>query len=310
MVHPAASSRSVHLLGHQRRRNGETSIRPSRGRIRNHDGLASRVSWGPIPRSPGSRLCQTLRFLGPFQRNVPRRLPWTQFSSSSLLDAAKNSDSHRADTVAAIYIPPSPPRPTSQGRLDYSSFACDTQHRHNLPSGRRIPNALNPKMTDLLFLAFAAITIGAAILMIEARDLVYGAAALGIAFLGMAGLFFLLDASYVGAFQIAVYIGAVVVLILFTVMLVGPQLGEPPLELKRLSLLAATLLSLLLGTAGAVSSASAFPGPDNCGSGCDLVGLSSTLINQYGVQLEFLSLVLAAAVIGALTLAKTERKAE
>ncbi|HKI76706.1 MAG TPA: hypothetical protein VKA28_05875, partial [Candidatus Bathyarchaeia archaeon] len=88
------------------------------------------------------------------------------------------------------------------------------------------------------------------------------------------------------------------------------QLGEPPLELKRLSLLAAILLSLLLGTAGAVSSASAFPGPDNCGSGCDLVGLSSALINQYGVQLEFLSLVLAAAVIGALTLAKTERKTQ
>jgi len=38
-------------------------------------------------------------------------------------------------------------------------------------------------MTDLLFLAFAAVTIGAAILAIEARDLVYGAAALGIAFL-------------------------------------------------------------------------------------------------------------------------------
>jgi len=165
-------------------------------------------------------------------------------------------------------------------------------------------------MTDLAFLALATVTVASSILALEARDLVYGAAALGIAFLGMAGLFFLLDAAYVGAFQIAVYIGAVVVLILFTVMLVGPQLGEPPLELKRLSLLAAILLSLLLGTAGAVSSASAFPGPDNCGSGCDLVGLSSTLINQYGVQLEFLSLVLAAAVIGALTLAKTERKAE
>src|SRR6266704_2595696 len=156
-------------------------------------------------------------------------------------------------------------------------------------------------MTDLTFLALATVTVASSILALEARDLVYGAAALGIAFLGMAGLFFLLDASY---------IGAVVVLILFTVMLVGPQLGEPPLELKRLSLLAAILLSLLLGTAGAVSSASAFPGPDNCGSGCDLVGLSSALINQYGVQLEFLSLVLAAAVIGALTLAKTERKAE
>jgi NADH:ubiquinone oxidoreductase subunit 6 (subunit J) len=100
----------------------------------------------------------------------------------------------------------------------------------------------------------------------------------------------------------------VVVLILFTVMLVGPQLGEPPLELKRLSLLTALLVSLLLGTAGSLTSAAAFPGPDNCGSGCDLTRLSTTLINQYGVPLEFLSLVLAAAVIGALTLAKADRK--
>jgi NADH:ubiquinone oxidoreductase subunit 6 (subunit J) len=165
-------------------------------------------------------------------------------------------------------------------------------------------------MTDLTFLALATVTVASSILALEARDLVYGAAALGIAFLSIAGLFFLLDASYIGVFQIAVYIGAVVVLILFTIMLVGPQLGEPPMELKRLSLLAAILVSLLLGTAGAVTSATGFPGPDNCGSGCDLLGLSNTLINQYGVPLEFLSLVLAAAVIGALTLAKTDRKVE
>jgi NADH-quinone oxidoreductase subunit J len=163
-------------------------------------------------------------------------------------------------------------------------------------------------MADIIFLAFAGVTVGSAILALEARDLVYGAASLAITFLGLAGLFFLLDASYTATFQIAVYIGAVVVLILFTVMLVGPQMGEAPIELKRLSLLAAILVSLLLGTAGALTSAGAFPGNDNCGGGCDLTSLSSTLINQYGVQLEFLSLVIAAAVIGALTLARTDPK--
>src|SRR6266540_7547052 len=110
-------------------------------------------------------------------------------------------------------------------------------------------------MTDLTFLALATVTVASSILALEARDLVYGAAALGIAFLGMAGLFFLLDASYVGAFQIAVYIGAVVVLILFTVMLVGPKKGETPLGLKRASLLAAMLVSLLLGMTGALANA-------------------------------------------------------
>lgn len=162
-------------------------------------------------------------------------------------------------------------------------------------------------MTDVLFLSFAAVTIAAAILAIEARDLVYGAAALGITFLGVAGLFFILDASYVGWFQIAVYIGAVVVLILFTVMLVGPKMGESPLGLKRVSLLVAILVSMLLGMTGALASATAFPGPDSCGAGCDLSLLSTSLLRNYGVPLEFMSLVMAAAVIGALALSKTDR---
>ncbi len=166
-------------------------------------------------------------------------------------------------------------------------------------------------MTDAAFFVVAAATVIGAIMAIEARDLVYGAAALGISFLGIAGLFILLDASYVAAFQIAVYIGAVVVLILFTVMLVGPVKGEAPMEHKRTSLFAAILVSMLLGIGGSLASANAFPGSDLCGSGCDLQNLSQTLLssNGYGTQLELLSFVLVAAVIGALTLAKAEKKA-
>ncbi len=164
-------------------------------------------------------------------------------------------------------------------------------------------------MTDIAFLVIAAITVITAILALEARDLVYGAVSLGISFLGIAGLFILLDASYVAAFQIAVYIGAVVVLILFTVMLVGPVKGEGPMEFRRTSLFAAVLVSLMLGMGGALASSGAFPGSEACGSGCNLQLLSSQLLVDYGVQLELLSLVLAAAVIGALTLAKAEKKA-
>jgi len=163
-------------------------------------------------------------------------------------------------------------------------------------------------MTDLAFLAFAFVTVIAAILAIEARDLVYGAVALGVSFLGVAGLFILLDASYVAAFQISVYIGAVVVLILFTVMLVGPAKGDGPMEFKKASLFGAVLISLMLGMAGTLATTTAFPGREVCGSGCDLQLLSTTLLIDYGIQLELLALVLAAAVIGALTLAKAEKK--
>ena len=170
-------------------------------------------------------------------------------------------------------------------------------------------------MTDPAFLVIAAATVIGAILAIEARDLVYGAAALGITFLGVAGLFILLDATYVAAFHIAVYIGAVVVLILFTVMLVGPVKGEAPIEHRRTSLMTAILVSLMLGIGGSLVSSNAFPGVDACGASCDLQLLSQTLLlgtsgnSGYAIQLELLSFVLVAAVIGALTLAKTERKA-
>ncbi len=164
-------------------------------------------------------------------------------------------------------------------------------------------------MTDPAFLVLAAVTIIGAIMALEARELVYGAVGLGVAFLGVAGLFILLDATYVAAFQIAVYIGAVVILILFTVMLVGPAKGEAPMELKRVSLLAAVLVATLIGMGGALASATAFPGSDACGGSCDIAALSRTLLVDYGTQLELLSLVLAAAVIGALTLAKAEKKA-
>ncbi len=164
-------------------------------------------------------------------------------------------------------------------------------------------------MTDPAFLVLAAVTVIGAIMALEARELVYGAVALGVAFLGVAGLFILLDATYVAAFQIAVYIGAVVILILFTVMLVGPAKGEASIELKRVSLLAAVLVATLIGMGGALVSATAFPGNDACAGSCDIASLSKTLLVDYGTQLELLSLVLAAAVIGALTLAKAEKKA-
>lgn len=160
----------------------------------------------------------------------------------------------------------------------------------------------------MAFLAFAFVTVIAAILAIEAKDLVYGAVSLGVSFLGVAGLFILLDASYVAAFQISVYIGAVVVLILFTVMLVGPAKGDGPMEFKKASLFGAVLISLMLGMAGTLATTTAFPGREVCGSGCDLKLLSTTLLVDYGIQLELLALVLAAAVIGALTLAKAEKK--
>src|ERR687889_166030 len=75
-------------------------------------------------------------------------------------------------------------------------------------------------MADPIFIAIAVLTVGTAIIALEARELIYGAISLAISMLGIAGFFLLLDAPFVAMFQIAVYVGAVAVLIIFTVMLV------------------------------------------------------------------------------------------
>src|SRR4030042_5294554 len=79
------------------------------------------------------------------------------------------------------------------------------------------------RMADPIFIAVAVMTIGSAIVALESRELIYGAIALAISMLGIAGFFLLLDAPFVAMFQITVYVGAVAVLIIFTVMLVRTQ---------------------------------------------------------------------------------------
>jgi NADH-quinone oxidoreductase subunit J len=78
-------------------------------------------------------------------------------------------------------------------------------------------------MADPVFIGVAVLTVGAAIVALETRELIYGAIALAVSMLGIAGFFLLLDAPFVAMFQIAVYVGAVAVLIIFAVMLVRTQ---------------------------------------------------------------------------------------
>jgi NADH-quinone oxidoreductase subunit J len=78
-------------------------------------------------------------------------------------------------------------------------------------------------MVDAVFVATAVLTIGAAIVALESRELIYGGIALAISMLGVAGFFLLLDSPFVAMFQITVYVGAVAVLVIFTVMLVRTQ---------------------------------------------------------------------------------------
>jgi NADH-quinone oxidoreductase subunit J len=71
----------------------------------------------------------------------------------------------------------------------------------------------------VIFFVFAAITVGAAAVVVLARSLIYSAFALLFTFFGVAGLYVLLGADFLAATQLLIYVGGILVLLLFGVML-------------------------------------------------------------------------------------------
>ena len=155
------------------------------------------------------------------------------------------------------------------------------------------------------------LTVGSAVVALEAKEIIYGAMGLAGSLLGVATLFFLLNAPYVAVFQIAVYVGAVAVLILSTVMLVRQEKWAKEVPSRSLTKVAGILTALAivaaLWVAVLATNLSRFTSVMNTATFVDIGVLIST--NDAAILLV-LALVLAASVIGALTLSKVEREDE
>jgi len=160
--------------------------------------------------------------------------------------------------------------------------------------------------TDAAFIALTAVTVGGAVAALEAKEIIYGAVSLAASFFGVASLFFLLDSPFVAAFQITVYVGAVAILLLFTVMLVreGRWFGDSLGAGSRFAAFV-TVIALVVSLVSSFG-ASSFSTAGEQATPPSFVGIGNLLTGQYSPVLEVLALVLAASVLGALTLAKVE----
>jgi len=164
-------------------------------------------------------------------------------------------------------------------------------------------------MVDAYFVGVAVLTIGASILALESKELIYGGIALAISMLGIAGFFLLLDSPFVAMFQITVYVGAVAVLIIFTVMLVRTQDLFSAKDDRGRKVGGIVLMLLIIGGIGAIFLVSGinnpmFGKPDS--KPVDIVEIGKSMLTYYSPALIVLGLTLAGAVIGALALARRE----
>ena len=161
-------------------------------------------------------------------------------------------------------------------------------------------------MADAVFLAISVLTIGSAIAALEVRSLIYGSISLMGTLGGVAGYFLLLDSPFVAMFQIAVYIGSIAVLILFTVMLVRRQLIFIKVEDKRRRYAGIGLMLIMMVALGAIILSSGLKTIQTDAPPIDFRTIGEDFLTYYWPALILMALILESSVIGALTLARRE----
>ncbi len=161
-------------------------------------------------------------------------------------------------------------------------------------------------MADAAMLALSVFTIGSAIAALELRSLIYGSIALMGSLAGIAGFFLLLDSPFVAMFQIAVYVGSIAVLILFTVMLVKRELIFKKIEDPRRKYAGIGLMLVFMVALGAVILSSGINTISTDEPPIDFREIGDDFLTYYWPALILMALILAGSVIAALVLARRE----
>ena len=162
----------------------------------------------------------------------------------------------------------------------------------------------------VIFFIMAAIALGAAIGMVIARNPVHAALLLVTVLIAIAVMFLLQDAQLLAAVQIIVYAGAIVVLFLFVIMLLGVDRSESledPVRSQRPAAIALGIIGLaeVLFLAGRHWATGASSGPGlHSGPGGNVEHVARAIFTDYLWPFEVLTILLVVAVVGGVVLAR------
>jgi NADH-quinone oxidoreductase subunit J len=172
-----------------------------------------------------------------------------------------------------------------------------------------IPSAvpfINLGWDDVLFIILSVVMIGSALLVVTLRDIIRCGLAMMVSFAALAGLYVLIGAPLVAAAQVLVYIGAISVLVLFAIMLTQTKAAPARLVFQTQAVpaaIAAAVLALLIALTVGATNWNAVDAPIRVGTAI----MAKVLFDQFVLPFEIVSVLLLAAVIGGIFLAKREK---
>jgi NADH-quinone oxidoreductase subunit J len=160
-------------------------------------------------------------------------------------------------------------------------------------------------MNSAAFLVLTVLTLAAALAAATLPKLVHAALSFAAAFLGIAAFYFLLGAEFVGLVQVFVYVGAVAVLIVFTVLLTKRG-AEHERGFNWSGVVVA--VAVLAGLVWAIVRTPGLTGAASPIAALSVRQIGLALMTDYVWPLQCVGLVLTAALIGALVLVMEEKR--
>ena len=159
-------------------------------------------------------------------------------------------------------------------------------------------------LTYVAFFVLAALALIGGFLAVTLRNLVRAALGLILSFMGVAGIYFVLEAEFVAVVQVLIYIGAISVLILFAIMLTRGLMTNTESSENGQWIGAAFIALLFFVILAFVAVGTNWPVTQSTVPSDLITNLGTELVTTYLLPFEAVSLLLLAALVGAIVIAR------
>ncbi|GLW08770.1 NADH dehydrogenase [Microtetraspora sp. NBRC 13810] len=170
-----------------------------------------------------------------------------------------------------------------------------------------VPSYLSPTGQEIVFLLLGAVAVGSALLVVTTKQLVHAALWLVVCFGALAGCYLVLTAEFVAWVQVLIYVGAIVALLLFGIMLTRAPIGRSDdldsgnrVVAAIVAVATAAVLVTVVVDGFRTAYADLTPGRGSAEA------LGGSIFRNWVLPFEALSVLLLAALIGAIVLSRTD----
>jgi NADH:ubiquinone oxidoreductase subunit 6 (subunit J) len=159
-------------------------------------------------------------------------------------------------------------------------------------------------MLQFIFIILSVITLGAALAVVTSKNLFHSALFLVLSFIGVAGLYVLLEAGFLAAVQIMVYVGAISILIIFAIMLTRRLMAKDLVQRNAQWGISALVALLLFAVLGFVLLRVNWPVVEATVPYESISILGQELMSTYVLPFEVASVLLLVALVGSIIIAR------